>query len=85
MYFLKIHSINQWLNQSRSCPTCRTTASKAVVLFFDGADLDSSQVSNDVGILKVQFKRQKYTLAKSRCHYGRDNNGCNSVFPALQR
>lgn len=54
--------INQWLNQSRSCPTCRTTASKAVVLFFDGADLDSSQVTNDVDILKNTIEDLKSLL-----------------------
>ncbi|KAJ7394665.1 hypothetical protein OS493_000486 [Desmophyllum pertusum] len=44
--------INRWLTQSRTCPTCRQSTSKAVMLFFDGTDLNSTQVADDVDSLK---------------------------------
>ncbi|RMX53741.1 hypothetical protein pdam_00000459, partial [Pocillopora damicornis] len=64
--FMMAQRVAHWLNQSRSCPTCRTTASKAVVLFFDGADLDSSQVTNDVDILKRELAQEISTLEKQK-------------------
>ena len=48
-------SINRWLEQSRSCPTCRKSTSKATVLFFDTTNLDISCNENDIESLKVQY------------------------------
>lgn len=54
LFHLVIYSLNKWLNQRHTCPTCREITSKAVVLFFDGADLNSTQTEDDVDSLKVK-------------------------------
>lgn len=55
LLLLFLVSINRWLEQSRSCPTCRKSTSKATVLFFDTTNLDISCNENDIESLKVQY------------------------------
>lgn len=54
--------LNRWLEQSRSCPTCRKSSSKATLLFFDLADLDSSHNGNDIDSLKGSIEELKSFL-----------------------
>ncbi|XP_020605503.1 E3 ubiquitin-protein ligase TRAIP-like [Orbicella faveolata] len=60
VYHLKC--LNKWLNQRHTCPTCREITSKAVVLFFDGADLNSTQTEDDVESLKNNIEDLKALL-----------------------
>jgi len=60
VYHLKC--LTKWLNQRRTCPTCRETTSKPVVLFFDGADLNSTQTEDDVESLKNSIEDLKALL-----------------------
>lgn len=54
--------LNKWLNQRHNCPTCRESTSKAVLLFFDGADLNSTQTEDDVESLKSNIEDLKALL-----------------------
>ncbi|KAL9970091.1 hypothetical protein ACROYT_G022413 [Oculina patagonica] len=55
-------SLDRWLSQSRTCPTCRKSTSKPVLLFFDQADLNSTQAADDVDSLKSSIEDLKSLL-----------------------
>ncbi|XP_074627248.1 E3 ubiquitin-protein ligase TRAIP-like isoform X1 [Acropora palmata] len=57
-----LQCINRWLEQSRSCPTCRKSTSKATVLFFDTTNLDISCNENDIESLKSRIEELKSFL-----------------------
>ncbi|XP_073239069.1 E3 ubiquitin-protein ligase TRAIP-like [Porites lutea] len=58
-----LQCIDRWITEcSRTCPTCRKNTSKALLLFFDGTDVNSTQIGDDVDSLQNSIEELKSLL-----------------------